>query len=130
MASAGCSLVAGFLLRWYHLWSRGSRARGLLGLQHMCAIVVAPGLESTGSIIVAHGLSCSEACGIFSDQRWHLWLLHWQADSVPLHHQGNPISACWLDGGKGCRDQEVVMRSGVGSSDTVLLETWVSSLPL
>ena len=30
--------------------------------------VVARGLQSVGSVVVAHGLSCSTACGIFPDQ--------------------------------------------------------------
>ena len=30
--------------------------------------VVALGLQSTGSVVVPHGLSCSVACGIFPDQ--------------------------------------------------------------
>ena len=30
--------------------------------------VVAPGLSSTGSVVVAHGCSCSRACGIFPDE--------------------------------------------------------------
>ena len=37
-----------------------------------------------------HGLSCSAACGIFPDQGSDLRLLHWQADSLPLSHQGDP----------------------------------------
>ena len=28
--------------------------------------------------------------GIFLTQGWHLCLLHWQADSLPLSHQGSP----------------------------------------
>ena len=43
--------------------------------------VATPGLQSTGSTVVAHGLRCSEACGIFLDQRWNLCLLHWKANS-------------------------------------------------
>ena len=39
---------------------------------------------------MAHGLSCSVACGIFLDQGLNLCPLHWQADSQPLHHQGSP----------------------------------------
>ena len=35
-----------------------------------------------------HRLSCSMTCGIFLDQGWNLCLLHWQADSLPLSHQG------------------------------------------
>ena len=38
--------------------------------------VAAPGLESTGSIVVGQGLSCSAACGIFLDQGTNLSLLH------------------------------------------------------
>ena len=41
------------------------------------------------SVIVAHRLSCPTACGIFSGQRLNLCLLHWQADSQPLEHQGS-----------------------------------------
>ena len=39
---------------------------------------------------MAHGLSCSTACGIFLDQGLNLCLLHWQADSLPLRHQRSP----------------------------------------
>ena len=31
------------------------------------------------------------ACGIFPDQGPNPCLLHWQADSLPLSHQGSPI---------------------------------------
>ena len=55
---------------------------------------VAPWLDSTGSIVVAHGLSCSVTCRVFSDQgSLNLCLFHWQADSLPLSHQGSlPIA--------------------------------------
>ena len=43
-----------------------------------------------GSVIVAHGPSCSTACGIFPDQGSNPCPLHWQADSQPLRHQGSP----------------------------------------
>ena len=33
-------------------------------------------LQSTGSVVVAHGFSCSVACGIFLDQGSNLRLLH------------------------------------------------------
>ena len=55
------------------LWSTGSR----------CA----------GSAVVAHGPSCSAARGIFPDQGSDPCLLHWQADSQPLRHQGSPCSS-------------------------------------
>ena len=64
----------GFLLRWLlFLWSTGSRMHGL------------------SSIVVVDGLSCPVACGIFPDQGQNLCLLCWQADSLPLSHQGNPF---------------------------------------
>ena len=43
-----------------------------------------------GSVILAHGPSCSAACGIFPDQGSNPCPLHWQADSQPLRHQGSP----------------------------------------
>ena len=55
------------------LWSTGSR--------HRASVVVAHRLQSTASAVVAHGLSCSTACGIFPDQGPSPGPLHWQADS-------------------------------------------------
>ena len=55
---------------------------GLQGAQ--VSVVAAPGLESTGPVVEAHGHSCSETCGIFLDQKLNLCLLHWQVDSLPL----------------------------------------------
>ena len=49
------------------------------------------GSRRAGSAIVAHGPSCSAACGIFPDQGSNQCPLHWQADSQPLRHQGSPI---------------------------------------
>ena len=66
------SRCAGLSLSWpLLLWSTGSRR--------------------TGSVVVAHGLSCSVACGIFPNQGLNPCPLHWQADSQPLCHQGSPI---------------------------------------
>ena len=48
------------------------------------------GSRCAGSIIVAHGPSCSAAYGIFPDQGSNPCPLHWQADSQPLCHQGSP----------------------------------------
>ena len=56
------------------------------------SVVVVLGLQSTCSIVVVHGLSYFEACGIFPDQGLNPYLLHWQADSLPLSHQGSPNS--------------------------------------
>ena len=52
----------------------------------MGPVVVACGLSSTGSVVTAHGLSYSLACGIFPDQESNLCFLHGQADSLPLSH--------------------------------------------
>ena len=48
------------------------------------------GSRRAGSVIAAHGPSCSAACGIFPDQGSNPCPLHWQADSQPLRHQGSP----------------------------------------
>ena len=50
------------------------------------------GSRRAGSVIVAHGPSCSAACGIFPDQGSNRCPLHWQADSQPLRHQGSPTA--------------------------------------
>ena len=49
------------------------------------------GSRRAGSVIVAHGPSCSAACGIFPDQGSNPRPRHWQADSQPLRHQGSPL---------------------------------------
>ena len=51
------------------------------------------GSRRAGSVVVAHGPSCSAACGIFPGQGSNPCPLHWQADSQPLHHQGSPWRA-------------------------------------
>ena len=38
-------------------------------------------LGARASVVVAHGLSCSAACGIFPHQGSNRCPLHWQADS-------------------------------------------------
>ena len=50
------------------------------------------GSRRAGSVIVAHGPSCSVACGILPDQGSNPCPLHWQEDSQPLRHQGSPIN--------------------------------------
>ena len=68
---------AGFSLRW--LLPSGSTGLGM-----WASVVAAPRLHSTGSIVVGHRLSYSMACGIFPDKGSNLYLLYWQADSLPL----------------------------------------------
>ena len=68
----------------------GFSCRGRQAVGHTGSAVAAPGPESTGSVVLAHGLICFSACGIFPDQVSILCLLHWQADCLPLIHQGSP----------------------------------------
>ena len=84
----GCSLVAvhGILITVTSLCCR-AWALGPVG-----SVVMAPSLQSTGSIIVAYGLSCSAACGIFLDQEQNPCLLHWQTDSSS-EPSGKPYTA-------------------------------------
>ena len=48
------------------------------------------GSRRAGSVVVAHGPSCSAARGILPDQGSNPCPLHWQADTQPLRHQGSP----------------------------------------
>ena len=92
-AARGLSLVAvsgghsslrgtGFSLWWLLLLrSTGSRHAGFNSCGTRASVVVHRGLQSAGSVVVAHGLSCSAACGIFPDQGSNPCPLHWQADS-------------------------------------------------
>ena len=57
------------------------QVHGLQQLWHVGSVVVAGRLQSADSVVVAHGLSCSAACGIFPDQGSNPCPLHWQADS-------------------------------------------------
>ena len=66
-----------------------SRCAGLSLLRPL--LLQSTGSKRTGSVIVAHGPSCSTACGIPPDQGSNPCPLHRQADSQPLHHQGSPI---------------------------------------
>ena len=66
---------------------RGARASHYRGLS-----LRSRDSRRSGSVVVAHGPSCSVACGIFPDQGSNPCPLHWQADSQPLHHQGSPHS--------------------------------------
>ena len=52
------------------------------------------GSRRAGSVIVAHGPSCSAACGILPDQGSNPRPPHRQADSQPVRHQGSPVLIC------------------------------------
>ena len=76
-------------------WPRGTaRGHGCRAQPQMLQRVsrsLTSGLCSAGSAAVALRLRCSGACGIFPDQGLNLCPLHWQADSLPLDHQGSPV---------------------------------------
>ena len=59
------------------------------------------------SVVLAHRLSCPRACGIYLDRELNQCLLHRQANSSPLRHQGSPptpfftilrVPGPWKDG--------------------------------
>ena len=70
-----------------------SRCAGLSLLRPL--LLRSTGSRHAGSAVVAHGPSCSAACGIFPDQGSNPCPLHRQADSQPLRHQGSPCVAFW-----------------------------------
>ena len=91
MENRGYSLVVrGLLIAGASLVAERCRAPRLQQLRPKGSEVAVPGLYSTGSVIAAHGLNCSWACGIFPDQGSNPRLLQWQADSLLLGHQGSP----------------------------------------
>ena len=57
---------------------------------HDWSDLAAAAVAAHGLSIVPHRFSCSVACGILLDQVLNPCLLHWQADSLPLNHQGSP----------------------------------------
>ena len=79
-----------------------SRDYSLAAMCRLPLVVASPcrtwALGLMGSVIVAHGLSCSTACGIFLDQELNPCPLHWQVNSKPLDHQGSLRNGVNLDG--------------------------------
>ena len=71
--------------------SRGHSSSRCAGLSLSRPLLLrSTGSRRTGSVIVAHGPSCSTECGILPDQGSNPCPLHWQAHSQPLRHQGSP----------------------------------------
>ena len=64
--------------------------QGLQQSWHVGSLAAAPGLERSGPVAAAQGLSCSTARGLFLEQGLNLRLLHWEVDSLLLSHQGSP----------------------------------------
>ena len=109
VGAVGCSLFFFFLINlfiyfclcWVFVSVRGlplvaasgghssSRCTGLSLSRPL--LLWSTGSRRAGSVVVAHGLSCSAACGIFPNQGSNPCPLHWQVDSQPLRHQGSPV---------------------------------------
>ena len=71
--------------------SGGYSSSRCAGLSLLCPLLLrSTGSRHAGSVVVAHGPSCSVACGIFPDQGSSPCPLNWQADSQPPCHQGSP----------------------------------------
>ena len=75
------------------------------------------GSRRAGSVVVAHGPSCSAACGIFPDQGSNLCPLHWQADSQPRRHQGSPPNSFIL-APRGHPPTDVTLRLHINTGET------------
>ena len=75
-----------------------------VGSRHLGSVVAARRLQSTGSIVVAHRLSCLLACGLFPDQGLNPHLLHCRTGAWLLDHQETPLFdhfwigfyCCWV----------------------------------
>ena len=95
--------------------SRGHSSSRCAGLSPSWPLLLrSTGSRHAGSVIVAHGPSCSAACGIFPDQGSNPCPLHWQADSQPLHHQGSPHTFfihSSVDGHLGCFHDLAIVNS-------------------
>ena len=79
----GLSLVAA---------SRGHSSSRCVGLSLSRPVFLrSTASRRASSVVVAHGPSCSVACGTFPDQGLNPCPLHWHADSEPLRHQGSPL---------------------------------------
>ena len=73
------------------LWQAGATLhRGAWASHYLGLSLPSTGSRRAGSVIVAHGPSCSAARGILPDQDSNPRPLHRQADSQPLRHQGSP----------------------------------------
>ena len=81
----------------YPAAEHGPQARGLPQLRHVGSVAAAHRLHSAGSAGVAHGPSCSAACGILPDQGPNPHPLQWQVGSQPPRHPGSPLFFFFLN---------------------------------
>ena len=91
------------------------------------------GSRRAGSVVVAHGHSCSVACGILPDRGTNPCPLHWQADSQPLRHQGSPLPLLWLcSGNSSFKLFDMLFLQEISLCKVTLLcnfSVWLISLP-
>ena len=64
----------------FSCWSTGSRRKGFSSCGMWASVAVAHGLQTSGSVVVAHELICSAACEIFPAQGSNPCPLHGQVD--------------------------------------------------
>ena len=83
-------------------------------------------LRSSGSVVAVHRLSCPVAWGIFPDQGSNPCPLHWQEDSSPLEHQGNPPFIYFPRGHKGSSIFNAREKDNTGENLTRSRELWAS----
>ena len=89
-----------------------------------------------GSVVVAHGPSCSAARGIFPDQGSNPCPLHRQANSQPLCHQGSPrfLIFNWLQAARSGLEEKahhvLTLLWAFISMISLIFVTFLSSLPL
>ena len=83
----------GFSLWWFLLQSTGPQSTQALVVEACGLNSCGSRTRSTGSIVVAHKLNCSVACGIFMDKGSNLCLLHWQANCLSLSQQESVLLA-------------------------------------
>ena len=86
--SGDCSSLQCVGLLW---WILLLQSMGLQGMQ--ASVVAAPQVQNTGSVLVAHGLSCLVVCGIYPDQGSNPCPPDWQVGSYPQCHQGSPVKS-------------------------------------
>ena len=80
----------GSSLPWLLLWSAGSRAAGFSRCSMWAQELQLPGSRAQAQKLWCASLAVPPVCAIFPDQGSSPCLLHWQADSLPVSHQGSP----------------------------------------
>ena len=84
----GCSLVAvhGLIIVVASLVAEYGLCSARASVVSACELSSWSSQASEHRLSMAHGLSCSTACGILLDQGSNPCLLHWQMNSLPLSH--------------------------------------------